>query len=177
MKTILKLLLAAFVLSLTPTMHVCAQGHIETPAERQARLKREAAAKKKREQVQTERWAYVDEYNEGLARVTDKSGKGGNGKWGYIDTSGKLVIPLTWLSVSSFHEGLAGVMNDERKWGFIDKTGNLTQIKVLKSAEPDLDEEAVRVVSQSPKWTPASLTDGTPVNAQFTFPINFRLNR
>jgi len=59
----------------------------------------------------------------------------------------------------------------------IDKTGNLTQIKVLKSAEPDLDEEAVRVVSQSPKWTPASLTDGTPVNAQFTFPINFRLNR
>ena len=49
MKTILKILLAAFVLSLTPATYVCAQGHIETPAERQARQKREAA-KKKREQ-------------------------------------------------------------------------------------------------------------------------------
>lgn len=50
MKTILKILLAVFVLSLTPTTYVCAQGHIETPAERKARQEREAAAKKKRQQ-------------------------------------------------------------------------------------------------------------------------------
>lgn len=34
MKTILKLLLTAMVLSLVPATYVCAQGHIETPAER-----------------------------------------------------------------------------------------------------------------------------------------------
>ena len=55
MKTILRILLTAFVLSLTPTTYVCAQGHIETPAERKARLEREAAAKKKRQQDATAR--------------------------------------------------------------------------------------------------------------------------
>ena len=50
MKTILKILLAIFVISLTPSTYVCAQGHIETPAERKARQEREAAAKKRRQQ-------------------------------------------------------------------------------------------------------------------------------
>ena len=53
MKTILKLLLAAFVLSIVPTTYICAQGHIETPAERKARQEREAAAKRKRQQQTT----------------------------------------------------------------------------------------------------------------------------
>lgn len=50
MRTIIRILFAAFVLSLVPTSYVCAQNPIETPAERQARQKRETAAKKKREQ-------------------------------------------------------------------------------------------------------------------------------
>ena len=59
MKTILKLLLAAFVLSLVPTTYICAQGHIETPAERKARLEREAReaeakAIKEKEKLQKE---------------------------------------------------------------------------------------------------------------------------
>ncbi len=49
MKTILKILFAIFVISLTSSTYVCAQGHIETPAERKARQEREAAAKKKRQ--------------------------------------------------------------------------------------------------------------------------------
>lgn len=49
MKTIIKILLAAFVLSVTPTTHVSAQTKIETPAERKARLEREAAEKKERQ--------------------------------------------------------------------------------------------------------------------------------
>jgi formylglycine-generating enzyme required for sulfatase activity len=50
MKTIIKILLAAFVLSLTPTTYVSAQTKIETPAERRARLEREAAAIRKKQQ-------------------------------------------------------------------------------------------------------------------------------
>lgn len=49
MKTIIKILLAAFVLSLAPTTYVSAQTKIETPAERRARLEREAAEKKKKQ--------------------------------------------------------------------------------------------------------------------------------
>ena len=48
MKNIVKILLAVFVLSQTPSIYICAQGHIETPAERKARQEREAAAKKKK---------------------------------------------------------------------------------------------------------------------------------
>lgn len=47
MKTIIKIMLAAFVLSLTPTMNVSAQTKIESPVERRARLEREAAERKK----------------------------------------------------------------------------------------------------------------------------------
>ena len=42
--------LIAFMLSLVPTTYVCAQGSIETPAERKAREAREAEAKRKKQQ-------------------------------------------------------------------------------------------------------------------------------
>lgn len=51
MKTIIKFLLALFVLSVLPTTYVVAQvGHIESPLERKARLEREEAARKKKQQ-------------------------------------------------------------------------------------------------------------------------------
>ncbi len=77
MKTIIKLLLAAFVLSLVPTMYVCAQGHIETPAERKARQEREAEAKR---QHSPQKWTMIGDYRENLAVVVDA-----NSKFGYID--------------------------------------------------------------------------------------------
>lgn len=77
MKTIIKLLLAAFVLSLVPTMYVCAQGHIETPAERKARQEREAEAKR---QHSPQKWTIIGDYRENLAVVVDA-----NSKFGYID--------------------------------------------------------------------------------------------
>jgi hypothetical protein len=32
----------------------------------------------------------------------------GTGKWGFIDQSGKLVVPPQFAAVDRFHEGLAG---------------------------------------------------------------------
>ena len=49
---------------------------------------------------------------------------GANGKWGYADEQGNLVIPCQWDKVWFFAEGLAAVQKD-CKWGFIDKRGNL----------------------------------------------------
>jgi hypothetical protein len=65
------------------------------------------------------RWAdKASSYSEGLCWVKDK-----NGKYGYVDEKGKLVIPCKWVDVRDFSEGLARVRDDSHKLGFIDKTG------------------------------------------------------
>jgi len=50
-----------------------------------------------------------------------------NGKAGFIDRTGKIVIQPQWDSTSDFSEGLAGVANYENglKVGYIDKTGKI----------------------------------------------------
>ena len=45
-------------------------------------------------------------------------------KWGYIDTTGKVVSEPQWDWAWSFSEGLACVAKD-RKWGYIDTTGKV----------------------------------------------------
>lgn len=61
--------------------------------------------------------------------------------------------------------------------GFIVQAdGRVTNVEVEESTWPELDEEAKRVVSSMPKWTPAT-TDGKAVPSRYTIPINFRLQR
>ena len=52
--------------------------------------------------------------------------------------------------------------------------GRVTNVKVLRGVERSLDKEAVRVVSQSPKWKPG-MQDGKPVKVTYTFPVIFQL--
>ncbi len=52
--------------------------------------------------------------------------------------------------------------------------GSLTNIKVLKGIDPEADAEAVRVLSNSPRWNPAS-HKGIPVKQRMVLPITFRL--
>jgi hypothetical protein len=47
-----------------------------------------------------------------------------DGKYGYIDKTGKIVIPPQYANAERFFEGLAAVKIGG-KWGFIDKTGTL----------------------------------------------------
>ena len=54
----------------------------------------------------------------------------------------------------------------------INTTGEVVDVKVVRSANPLLDKEAVRVVKSSPKWEPAKQR-GTIVKQQFTIPIAF----
>jgi len=56
----------------------------------------------------------------------------------------------------------------------VDKTGKVSNVGVVRSVDPLLDAEAVRVVSELPVWTPGE-NEGKPVNVHFTVPINFRL--
>jgi len=56
----------------------------------------------------------------------------------------------------------------------IDETGKVTDPTVLKSANPLLDAEAIRVVSAMPDWTPGK-QKGEAVKVAFTVPIMFAL--
>ncbi len=56
----------------------------------------------------------------------------------------------------------------------INKDGSISNIKILKGISRDLDTEAMRVVKNMPKWTPA-LLDGEKVRSVARMPINFVL--
>ena len=56
----------------------------------------------------------------------------------------------------------------------IEKDGSVTNVKVLRGTDSVLDEEAVRIVSQSPKWTPGYV-GGKPVRVTYIFPVIFQL--
>lgn len=54
------------------------------------------------------------------------------------------------------------------------KDGTLGNLKVLRSVDPSLDKEALRVVSTSPKWEPGRQRDRA-VNVTYQFPVVFQL--
>ncbi len=54
----------------------------------------------------------------------------------------------------------------------VNSDGKVENVKVVRGLEPSLDKEAVRVVSEMPKWTPGTQT-GKAVNVAFTIPIKF----
>ena len=56
----------------------------------------------------------------------------------------------------------------------VEKDGSVTNVKVLESLWPDLDEEAVRVVRTLPKWKPGE-TKGEKVRVYYNLPIRFEL--
>ena len=56
----------------------------------------------------------------------------------------------------------------------VNTDGSVSGVKVLRGVDPSLDKEAVRVVSQSPKWTPGKQRD-RPVKVTYTFPVIFQL--
>ena len=56
----------------------------------------------------------------------------------------------------------------------VNKVGQVVDAVVVRSVDPALDKEAIRVVMSSPKWTPGRQR-GKSVKVLFTFPINFVL--
>jgi protein TonB len=57
----------------------------------------------------------------------------------------------------------------------IDIDGSVKDIKVIQSVDRMLSEEVLRIVSQSPSWSPG-MQRGKPTKVLFTFPFTFRLN-
>ena len=56
----------------------------------------------------------------------------------------------------------------------VEKDGSISDVKVVRSLDPLLDKEAVRVVSSMPKWIPGK-QNGVAVRVKYTIPVTFRL--
>ena len=56
----------------------------------------------------------------------------------------------------------------------IQKDGSVTNARIVKSVDPELDAEALRIVKAMPNWTPGT-QDGKPVNVNYTIPVVFSL--
>ena len=56
----------------------------------------------------------------------------------------------------------------------VNQKGEVTNVKVARPFDPNLDKEAVRVVESMPKWSPGKQR-GKAVKVSYTVPINFVL--
>ena len=57
----------------------------------------------------------------------------------------------------------------------VEKDGRVSNVRLLRSVQPSLDKEAIRVVKSMPKWTPGK-HNGKPVRVRFNVPVMFKLN-
>src|SRR5689334_4985835 len=88
-----------------------------------------------------------------------------NGKWGYIDGTGKIVIKPQFVWAEEFSEGLAAFENDHGKHGYIDERGAVV-------IEPKFDNwtdfsEGLAAVSIDFKWGYIDRTGNWAIQPQF----------
>lgn len=58
----------------------------------------------------------------------------------------------------------------------IGKDGNVSDVRVVKGVSEELDAEAVKVISASPKWKPGKV-NGNKVRSSMTIPVEFKLEK
>jgi TonB family protein len=84
----------------------------------------------------------------------------------------------TWLSENIVYPAAAKSNNIQGTVYvnfIVERDGSVSNIKLLKGAEKSLDDEAIRVVSMMPNWTPGKQNEHT-VRVSYTLPIHFALN-
>ncbi len=50
----------------------------------------------------------------------------------------------------------------------------ITDVQVVKSVDPSLDKEAIRVIKSMPRWIPGKQKEEA-VRVKYTVPVTFRL--
>jgi WG containing repeat len=95
-----------------------------------------------------------------------------NGKLGYIDRTGKIVIPAKFDRIDEgFSEGLAAV-SIGNKWGYIDQMGKV--VIPLKFSQAISFHEGLGSVSIGGKWGYVDPTGKLVITAQFDSPGDFQ---
>ena len=57
---------------------------------------------------------------------------------------------------------------------FVERSGVISGVNVVKKLTPEFDEEAIRLVRNMPYWIPGKKND-IPVRYRMTMPINFKI--
>ena len=57
----------------------------------------------------------------------------------------------------------------------VEKDGNISNIRVVKSVDSQLDAEAIRVINSMPNWNPGK-QNGKAVRVKYTVPVTFKLD-
>ena len=92
------------------------------------------------------RFAYAQDFSEGLAYVVTKDFRG------FIDRDGKLAIRVEGAPKGEFHEGLAAVASIKGgEWGYIDRSGRMV-IKQQYSLADDFSEGLAAVAVDRKKY-------------------------
>jgi protein TonB len=56
----------------------------------------------------------------------------------------------------------------------VNRDGSIVDVEVVRSVDPSLDKEAIRVIKAMPNWAPGKQR-GKAVRVKYTLPVNFRL--
>lgn len=84
---------------------------------------------------------------------------------------------MQWLRTNIKYPKVAvenGIQGNVYVSFIVRSTGEITDIKIARSVDPSLDEEAIRTISRMPKWIPGK-QGGEAVNVRYTMPLTFRL--
>ena len=84
---------------------------------------------------------------------------------------------LEWLSQNVQYPKVAeknGIMGRVVCTFVVECDGSITEVEIVKSVDPSLDKEAVRVLRAMPRWNPGRL-NGKPVRVKYSVPVTFRL--
>jgi hypothetical protein len=93
----------------------------------------------------TGRYRFVKPFSDGLAAVAIIPRGARSPKWGFIDETGRVVIPMRYDQVTSFHDGLAAVgkyygSGRNLKWGVVEKLG--------PQVTPQVKYDAVKILGE-----------------------------
>lgn len=93
-------------------------------------------------------------------------------KWGYVDTSGNVVIPCIYNAAWPFSDGMALVEDDSGKRGYIDKAGRVIVPCIYKYAD-DFSEGLARVEDASGKMGFIDKTGRVVIPCIYNIAYNF----
>jgi hypothetical protein len=107
-----------------------------------------------------------NDFSEGLAAVGHRQGK-----VGFIDKTGRVVIELIYDGAGKFSEGLAAIAIG-KKWGYIDKSGQIAIQPQFESCGEF--SEGLAPVSVSDRWGYIDKSGRITIEPQFVEAIAFR---
>ena len=90
---------------------------------------------------------------------------------GGAEALGKYVAENLTYPAAAIDNGIEGTVNVQF---MVLKDGSIGTIKIVRMIDPDLEQEAIRLVKKMPAWTPAE-KGGVAIDAPVVLPIKFSL--